>query len=173
MQSHELLREVIKDSSAKQIAADLNLSLSMIYKWSEPPENIAGSGLANPLDRMEQLIKSTNDARLPQWICERAGGFFIHNPKAHSPHPFQVIPATNQIVQEFADMLGVIAAAAGDSHITKAEAKDIRRRWEDLKRVTEGFVHCCESGSFAPVKQPAAAGPPERTPSSAPPAARA
>lgn len=152
MQSHELLREVIKDSSAKQMAADLHLSLSLIYKWAEPPEKIDGSGLTNPLDRMEQLMNSTGDPRLAQWICERAGGFFIQNPKAHSPHPFQVIPATNQIVQEFADMLGVIADASGDSHITKTEAKDIRRRWEDLKRVTEGFVHCCEQGNFAAVK---------------------
>lgn len=152
MQSHELLREVFKDTSAKQIAADLNLSLSLIYKWAEPPEKIEGSGLTNPLDRMEQLIKSTSDPRLPQWICERAGGFFIHNPKAHWPHPYQVIPATNQIVQEFADMLGVIATASGDNHISKTEAKDIRRRWEDLKRVTEGFVHGCEEGNFSTVK---------------------
>ena len=153
MQSHELLREVFKETSAKQIAADLNLSLSLIYKWAEPPENVAGSGLTNPLDRFDQLIKSTGDPRLAQWICERAGGFFIHNPKANWPHPFQVIPATNQIVQEFADMLGVIAVASGDNSITKSEAKDIRRRWEDLKRMTEGFVRCCEEGNFSSVKQ--------------------
>lgn len=152
MQSHELLREVIKDGSAKQIAADLSLSLSLIYKWAEPPENVAGSGLTNPLDRLEQLIQSTRDPRLPQWICERAGGFFIHNRKAQVPHPYHLIPATNQIVQEFADMLGVIAAAARDNAITKTEARDIRRRWEDLKRETEGFVHSCEQGSFTPLK---------------------
>lgn len=152
MQSHELLREVIKDGSAKQIAADLNLSLSLIYKWAEPPENVAGSGLTNPLDRLDQLIQSTRDSRLPQWICERAGGFFIHNPKAQVPHPYHLIPATNQIVQEFADMLGVIAAASRDNAITKTEAKDIRRRWEDLKRETEGFVHSCEQGTFTQPK---------------------
>ena len=159
MQSHELLRDVFQKTNPKQAASHLNLSLSMIYKWSEPPETIEGSGLMNPLDRIEQLIKSTADPRLAQWICERSGGFFIHNPKPHSPHPFQVIPATNQIVQEFADMLGVIAAASGDSHISKTEAKDIRRRWEDLKRVTEGFVHCCEEGNFSAVKQGAGSRP--------------
>ncbi|MBM3831417.1 MAG: hypothetical protein FJ406_12910 [Verrucomicrobia bacterium] len=160
MQSHELLREVFKVTSAKQIAADLNLSLSMIYKWAEPTEKVEGSGLANPLDRIDQLIKSTHDPRLPQWICERAGGFFIHNPKAHWPHPYQVIPATNQIVQEFADMLGVIATAAGDNQVTKTEAKDIRRRWEDLKRVTEGFVRGCEEGNFANSKPSGLPAPP-------------
>ena len=156
MQSHELLREVIKDSSAKQIAADLNVSLSLIYKWAEPPQVSDGSGLANPLDRLEQLLRSTRDPRLAQWICERAGGFFISNPKASAPHAYQLIPAANQIVQEFADMLGVIATAAGDNTITKTEARDIRRRWEELKRVTEGFVRGCEEGQFsaAPLATP-------------------
>jgi len=32
MQSHELLREVFQQTSAKQVAADLDLSLSTIYK---------------------------------------------------------------------------------------------------------------------------------------------
>ena len=152
MQSHELLREVFKTASAKQVAAETGLSLSMIYKWAEPPEGDTGSGTANPLDRIEALWKSTQDPRLLQWICERGGGFFIKNPKAHWPHPFQVIPATNQIVQDFADMLGVIAEAAGDSHIYKQEAKVIRARWEELKSVTEGFVRCCEEGNFKPLK---------------------
>ena len=43
MQSHELLREVLQKTSAKQVAADLGLSLSMIYKWAEPDEG-DGSG---------------------------------------------------------------------------------------------------------------------------------
>jgi hypothetical protein len=63
-----------------------------------------------------------------------------------------LIPATNEIVQEFADLLAVIATAAADNQITTAEAKDIRGRWEELKSVTEGFVACCENGNFAPLK---------------------
>jgi hypothetical protein len=151
MQSHELLREVLQKTSAKQVAADLNLSLSMIYKWAEPGEG-DGSGAANPLDRLEQLLRSTGDQRLVQWICERAGGFFIHNPKTHQPHPEFLIPATNSIVQEFADLLAVIATAAGDNEISAKEAKVIRARWEALKSVTEGFVVCCEHGNFSALK---------------------
>ena len=156
MQSHELLREVIQKSSAKQIAADLNLSLSMIYKWAEPDEG-DGSGAVNPLDRIEQLLRSTQDRRLVQWICERAGGFFILNPRTNKPHPDFLIPATNEIVQEFADLLAVIATAAADNQITATEAKTIRARWEELKSVTEGFVTCCEEGNFSALKnkQPA------------------
>ena len=170
MQSHELLREVLQQTSAKQVAADLGLSLSMIYKWAEPPapgynasgpeEGGAGalkrieggSGTVNPLDRIEALIRSTNDPRLVQWICQRAGGFFILNPKKNKPHPDYLIPATNEIVQEFADLLAVIAAAAADNQITAKEAASIRARWEELKTVTEGFVACCEEGNFSTMK---------------------
>lgn len=151
MQSHELLREVLQKTSAKQVAADIGLSLSMIYKWAEPDEG-DGSGSVNPLDRIEALLRSTGDRRLVQWICERAGGFFILNPKTNKPHPTFLIPATNEIVQEFADLLAVIAGAAADNEITPPEAKKIRARWEELKSVTEEFVTCCEKGNFSALK---------------------
>ncbi len=153
MQSHELLREIFQEHSPKQVAADLGLSLSMIYKWAEPPEQGVGSGSTNPLDRIEALLRCTRDLRLVQWLCQRAGGFFILNPKTNKPHPSYLIPATNEIVQEFADLLAVVAAAAADNQITPAEAKQIRLRWEELKSVTEGFVACCEEGNFAPLKE--------------------
>ena len=159
MQSHEVLRVALQKKSAKQVASDLNVSLSLIYKWAEPATEGAGSGVVNPLDRMEALVQSTGDERITQWICQRAGGFFIKNPKEHWPHPHFVIPATNQIVQEFADLLAVVASAAGDNYISSDEAGKIRARWEELKTVTEGFVRCCEEGNFSdmnrePIKRP-------------------
>jgi hypothetical protein len=150
MQSHELLKEVLQKISAKQVSSELGLSLSLIYKWAEPAAE--GSGASNPLDRLEQLLKLSGDRRLAQWVCERAGGFFIANPKTN-PQAVHLIPATNMIVEEFADMLAVIARAATDNTITKEEANDIRGRWEELKSVTEGFVRCCEAGNFGPVHQ--------------------
>jgi hypothetical protein len=151
MQSHELLKEVLKKTSAKQIAAEMSLSLSLIYKWAEPPDDGAGSGAHNPLDRIEQLLRITGDARIAQWVCELAGGFFITNPKVR-PDSKQLIPSTNNIVQEFADMLGVIAVAAADNAVTREEARAIRAKWEDLKSVTEGFVRHCEVGDFGALK---------------------
>ena len=172
MQSYELLREVFDKTTPKQVAADLGLSLSMVYKWAEPPTHAAGlrseasadaramadrtarragSGTGNPLDRIEALLTSTGDHRLVQWICQRAGGFFIQNPK-NMPHPHYLIPATNQIVQEFADLLHVIATATADDKILPPEARQIRARWEELKTVTEGFVACCEEGNFGQIR---------------------
>jgi len=102
---------------------------------------------------IEALIRCSNDPRLVQWICQKAGGFFILNPKTHRPHPSYLIPATNEIVQEFADLLAVIATAAADNAITQKESKQIRARWEELKSVTETFVACCEEGNFLPLKE--------------------
>ena len=151
MKSHEVLREVFKESSPKLIASELGVSLSMVYKWAESQEG-EGSGATNPLDRIHAIIKVTQDTRIVQWISERAGGFFIQNPQEKHPHPEYLIPATNSIVQEFADLLSVVAVAAADNHINKTEAKTIRQRWEELKSVTECFVQCCEEGNFSKLK---------------------
>lgn len=153
MHSHELLREVFQKANPKQVSADLGLSLSMIYKWAEPSDEASGSGASNPLDRIAALLKSTSDPRIAQWVCQKAGGFFIRNPRAHHAHPDFLIPATNEIIQEFADLLAVVANAAADNHISAEESKKIRARWEELKTVTECFVHCCEEGNFQQLKE--------------------
>jgi len=62
---------------------------------------------------------------------------------------FEVVPATQEIVQQFADLLGSISSAAADNAITGKEATLIREVWDELKRHTEGFVKCCEEGDFA------------------------
>ena len=110
MQSHEVLREVFENCSAKQIAADLDLSLSLVYKWAEPPTQ-DGPPTGNPLERVAALYRCSKDERLLQWLCQQAGGFYIKNPKTHHAHPDYLIPATNEILQEFADLLAVIASA--------------------------------------------------------------
>jgi hypothetical protein len=108
MHSHEVMREVLKKTSAKLIAAEMGLSLSLIYKWAEPPEDDSGSGASSPLDRVGQLIRATGDTRVAQWVCEQANGFYIGNPHNFPPTE-NVIPATNGIVQEFADMLATLS----------------------------------------------------------------
>ncbi|HVU35492.1 MAG TPA: phage regulatory CII family protein [Opitutaceae bacterium] len=169
MHSHEVMKEVLKKTSAKQIAADMGLSLSLIYKWAEPAEEDSGSGASSPLDRVGHLIRITKDPRIAQWVCEQAGGFYIRNPQQFPPNQ-PLIPITNDIVQEFADMLATIATSSADNVITKDEAKNIRRRWEELKTVTEGFVLAAEKGNYSALP-PAAT--PEPKPAEKRPDARA
>ncbi|MCC5024605.1 MAG: hypothetical protein J6386_18220 [Candidatus Synoicihabitans palmerolidicus] len=151
MQSHELLKELLKKTSAKQVCSDMGLSLSLIYKWAEPLNENAGSGAVNSLDRVEQVMKTTADKRIAPSVAARAGGFFIHNPAAKRSSD-ELIPSTNQIVQQFADMLGIIATAAADQDIMTKEAARIRAQWEALKRVTEGFVQAAEAGNFSMIR---------------------
>jgi tRNA nucleotidyltransferase/poly(A) polymerase len=150
MESHEVLRDVFQKVSPKQAAAELGLSVSLVYKWAEPPDQ--RSGAANPLDRVAALIACSDDMRIVQWICQKAGGFYIKNPRNHHTHPLHLVPAMNNVVQEFADLLSVMAAAAADSQITQSEAKSIRARWEELKSATEEFVQYCEEGNFRQLK---------------------
>jgi hypothetical protein len=152
MESYELLREIFETANVKQVAAELGLSLSLVYKWAEAAET-HGSGATNPLDRIEALVKATKDTRLIEWLCTRSGGFYIRNPKLHWCDAQALIPATNMIVQEFADLLSVISIAASDNQISKRESQNIRARWEELKSVTEGFVRCCEDGNFSKLRE--------------------
>ena len=151
MESHEILRDVFARVGTKQAAAELGLSLSMVYKWAEPPGR--QSGAANPMDRVAVLMQLSQDAQIAQWICQKAGGFFVKNPRPDGAHPLHLVPAMHSVVQEFADLLSVMAAASHDDQITTAEAKAVRARWEELKSVTEEFVHCCEHGDFSKIKK--------------------
>jgi hypothetical protein len=115
--------------------------------------------IGNALSRGNPLVEAVLDSGIPytsgaQWVAEQAGGFYIRNPENLPPNQ-PLVPLTNGIVQEFADMLATIAISSSDSVITKDEAKKIRARWEELKSVTEGFVHAAEDGSFLPVKSEA------------------
>ena len=150
MKSHELFRTLMEDCNAKQLAGQMGLSTSIIYKWAEPSTE-GGSGTPNPFDRVGQLMKLTDGRDIAQWVCEQAGGFYVKNPGKGKQANHSVIVATNKIVQEFAHMLSMVATAALDNSITDQESLDIRERWECVKSATEEFVVSCERGNFAEI----------------------
>jgi hypothetical protein len=146
MQSYEVLRQALENANPKEVASEMGVSLSLVYKWSQPTEE-NGSGTTNPLDRVEQLYRITKDDAVVQWLCRVAGGFFVKNSRSEKVGD-ELVPATQLIVQRFAELLTAISTAAVDQEISPAEAKKIRGEWDDLKRFTEGFVRCCENGDF-------------------------
>jgi hypothetical protein len=149
VESHEVLRDALEKVSPKEVAAEMGLSLSMVYKWAQP-QTEQGSGSLNPLDRCAELMRLTKDPAIVQWLCQQAGGFFVHNPQP-APRGAKggtVMPAMNKIVQQFADLLEAITKAANDHVISAPEARRIRLEWDQLKTSTEGFVHACEQGDF-------------------------
>lgn len=148
MKSYELIRKLLQHRNAKELADQMGLSPSIIYKWAEPADN-GGSGTINPLDRVEKLMKGTDAETVAHWVCERAGGFYVKNPPhGDSLEHQQAIVATNKIVQEFAEMLALVTAAAIDNSISIQESHGIRDRWELVKSATEEYVDCCEQRYF-------------------------
>jgi hypothetical protein len=146
MESHEVLRQALENASPKEIAAELGVSLSLVYKWAQPADDL-GSGTVNPLDRVLQIHRICQDDLVIQWLCRKAGGFFVRNPRG-GKGDVELTPATHTIVQQFADLLTAISKAAADGKINDQEASAIRREWDELKRYTEGFVSCCENGDY-------------------------
>lgn len=152
MESHEVVRQALSKGNPKEVAASLGVSLSLIYKWAQP-DDAQGSGTVNPLDRVVQLFDLTGDDHVVQWLCMKAGGVFVKNPPSHCRQGFEVMPATQEIVQQFANLLASISQAALDNSISGQEAAQIRHAWDELKRFTEGFVRCCEEGDFVHLKE--------------------
>jgi hypothetical protein len=144
--SHELLREVFKKPGAKNVAQELGLSLSLIHQWSRP-RGESGTGALNPLDRVAETVRLTGDLQPVHWLCTKADGFFVKNPRPQMPAA-SLLAAENEAVREMAALLKAIAEATEDNQITPAEAAGLRLRWEKLKPVMEGFVLRCERGAF-------------------------
>lgn len=158
MESHEIISKALDKASAKEVAARMGLSLSLVYKWGQGP-SADGEYSANPLDRVQQLYDITSDDQLIQWLSQKCGGVFVRNPPTKCVKGFEVVPATQEIVTRFAEMLSAISTAAADSHISPEEADQIRHEWDDLKRYAEGFVRCCEEGDFENLAQVMHVGP--------------
>lgn len=147
MESYEIFKGAFKNCSPKEIASELGVSLSLVYKWAQE-QSESGSGSRNPLDRLIQIIRLTQEEKIVEWLCERCNGYFVRNPSTSCEQGFEVLPATNEIVSQFSSLLSRISHAALDSSITLDEAKEIREQWDRLKCFGEGFVRCCEEGDF-------------------------
>lgn len=147
MESHEVFKDAFKKCSPKEIAAELGVSLSLVYKWAQE-QSANGSGSRNPLDRLLEIIRLTDEPRLIEWLCEKSDGYFVRNPESNCNQGLEVLPATNEIISQFGGLLTRISQAALDQSITPNEAEDIRHQWDKLKCYGEGFVRCCEEGNF-------------------------
>jgi hypothetical protein len=147
MESHEVLKRALQKTTPKAVAAELGVSLSLVYKWAEKPMDLA-SGSKNPLDRVLQIIELSGDTGIVEWLCRMQGGHFVRNPDISRQQIDHVMPATQQIIGHFSELLSEISTAAVDQSVTKDEAKVIREVWDKLKSYAEGFVCCCENGDF-------------------------
>lgn len=152
MESHDVLKRALRKTTPKAVAAELGVSLSLVYRWTEKSSD-DGSGSRNPLDRLAQIIDLSGDAGIVEWLCRRQGGHFVKDPEAADLHMNHVLPASQEIIGHFSELLRKITDAAHDDSVTPEEAEEIRQCWDQLKSFGESFVRACEKGDFKAMRR--------------------
>lgn len=152
MKSWQVLQAATEHVGIKAVAAKLNLSAALVYKWCQesPQYDPYSSGARNPLDRVRAIYEITRDPRVVNWLCNAADGFFVPNPR-HDPRgqDAHLLDATQRVVEEFGELLATVSRSfENDGRITVEEADKIRQSWEELKSQAECFVVSCERGLF-------------------------
>jgi len=152
MRSYEILKKAIDTVGAKKVAMDMKVSTPLVYKWCQEPTKEAGddsSGARNPLDRTLAVYRSTGEIAIVNWLCNKAEGYYVANLEAEKKFRKGGVRHTQTMIQEFSDLIKVIAESfANDGYIDGNEAKKIRREWQKLKSFGEEFVTACEHGVF-------------------------
>jgi hypothetical protein len=147
MNSHEIMKESVDRVGVKAVAAAMNLSTAMVYKWCEPKGAPDDPGAMNPLDRLLQLYEVTLDVAPIEWLCRKTNGFRVDNPKKGGQKKKVMLESTQTIIKEFSHLLQAVSEGySNDGRIDPGEAKRIRKEWEALKVVAETFVISCEEG---------------------------
>ncbi|HWL95095.1 MAG TPA: hypothetical protein VNT79_16365 [Phycisphaerae bacterium] len=152
MKSNEVLREAAEVVGVKALASELKLSAALIYKWCQEadPNDPDLSGARNPLDRLKEIIDVTGHIGVVTWLCQVAGGFFVHNAATSSKDiDADLLQSTQHLVNGFSKLLNEVSrSVADDGAIGHQEAMRIRAGWEKLKTTAETFVHACEKGLY-------------------------
>ncbi|MCX5675733.1 MAG: hypothetical protein NTX87_12065 [Planctomycetota bacterium] len=158
MKSFEVIHGAVESVGVKKVAAAMNVSSSLVYKWCEgAPEHPAedASGATNPLDRVAALWDCTHHANLVDWLCQRAGGTFVPNPFRDMNVDAEYVERTQRIIREFSELLATVSQSMiDDSSVDPREAEHIRKHWQKLKAHGESFVMACEQGLFDKARDP-------------------
>lgn len=148
MESHAIVKELLKKVSAKHVAQELGVSLSLVYKWAEAP--IVGSGTSNPLDRIEVLTRLANDMSMLEWLCSRFGGSFVRHSVEEDVTTEEFLSRVGRLLPELGHLLGDLFTSTGTiEKVPAAKLREMRLRWEKTKNTIESFLRAAERGHFS------------------------
>ena len=157
MHSYEILRRAADRIGVKALAAELRLSTALVYKWCQEwdPNDPEASGARNPLDRLADVVRVTEDHGVVNWLCHESGGFFVPNPHPRTAQlSTELLMNTQRMVKEFSQLLLTVThSIEDDGEIEPAEADRIRNSWEAFKSTVEEFTVACERGLYHTGKQ--------------------
>jgi len=151
-ETHQVLRQAVERAGPKRVARALDVSLSLVYKWTQPPRtkrNPTASGARNPLDKLVTIFGLSNDLELIHFVCRVARGYYTANPGGAPRNERNFVSATVNALNDFADMLQYAEKSlSSDGRIDEGESRKLRRQWDKLKGRLEQFIVSCEEGHF-------------------------
>lgn len=151
-ETHRILKSAIDRAGPKRVAQALDVSLSLVYKWTQAPrtkDSPQASGARNPLDKLVTIFSLSDDLDLIHFVCRVAQGFYTPNPQLRQPTRLRFVTATVAALNDFADMMQFAEKSlTNDGKIDVAESKKLRKQWDRLKSRLEHFVVACEEGRF-------------------------
>lgn len=150
--THEVLKVAIDSAGPKAVARALDVSLSLVYKWTQEPrtkKNPAASGARNPLDKLVTVFHLSKDLELIHHLCRIAGGYYTENPGTSGKAERSFVNATVSTLNDFADLLQYAEKSlSNDGRIDDKESAKLRKHWDQLKGQLENFIASCEEGVF-------------------------
>ena len=139
MEASELLREIYRTHSIKELAAQEGLSPSALYKWAETGDQHR----LNPLEHTVRLYHQTRDRRLLDWIAERVGGkFTLTVPKPESSGqkpPATACPTRRQLE----GLSAAVTAELSSPWLPPKSAAQWRRSWQEVRADAERRMSRC------------------------------
>ncbi len=150
--THRVLKAAVDRAGPKRVARALDISLSLVYKWTQPARsksNPGASGARNPLDKLITIFDLSQDLEIIHFLCRIARGYYTPNPKPKGQTRVSFVSETVNALNDFADLLQFAEKAlTDDGRIDSAESAKLRGHWDQLKGRLEHFVLACEEGKF-------------------------
>lgn len=150
--THRILKQAVDRAGPKRVSRALDISLSLVYKWTQPPRtknNPSASGARNPLDKLVTIFHLSEDIELIQFLCRIARGYYTTNPALEGKVGSSFVTATVSALNDFADLMHMAEKSlTDDGEIDETEAKKLRKNWDRLKGRLEHFIVGCEEGAY-------------------------
>jgi hypothetical protein len=140
MDSKEAMRIACKRIGVKNVAEALGQSPTSLYNQINDPNK------SDVLEKFVEFTSACEDDTPITWACEQLNGVFIKNPKIQVDQHQLIEDCVPRSLKEFSDVIKEISEALKDGKVSKDEAGDIRKEWEELKVILESFVLACEFG---------------------------
>ena len=157
MESHEVLKNSFENTSPKAVAAELGVSLSLVYKWAQE-QSETGSGSRNPARSSARNHPPYRRClRIVEWLCHKCDGYFVRNPDSSCNEGFEVLPATSEILDQFSKLLHRISESALDHSIDQDEAASIRRSWTSSSATPRDSCAAAKKAISKPSRRPSTA----------------